>query len=261
MFQSCILSASKYAVRMVRSLTDQEAASYTSKLEVWQSPSQFNDTLDEVMEITGPEYLLLGKTEFREAHIASWCASEMRPDQLRLYPEDQGDFEFRFGDEIRRFEVTEALVPGRLRNQEIKDWLAQPEAYEGKIEHVDQEQINIEDAGGRRSVIALSRKKATEKEYDFAITELVIYKNAGWSGSNSDAFLKVAFEEMPEACSSFKRVWIYQNRRLIQISENGAKCSMSWIDEMREAEALARQQDQTPFDEELLEKIVTDLPD
>ena len=36
---------------------------------------------------------------------------------------------------------------------------------------------------------------------------------------------------------------------------------MSWIDEMREAEALARQQDQTPFDEELLEKIVTDLPD
>ncbi|MCI4644172.1 MAG: hypothetical protein MRY64_05265 [Hyphomonadaceae bacterium] len=237
---------------MVRPLTEQEATNYISKLEAWQSPSQFTDELDEVMEITGLEYLLLGKTEFREAHIARWCASEMGPQQLRLYPKNQGDFEFQFGGEIRRFEVTEAMVPGRLRNKEIKDRLAQPEAYERKIEHVDQEQMNIEDAGGRQRVIALSQKKAANEKYDFAITELVIYMNAGWTGSESDTFLKNAYEQMPEACSKFKRVWVYQNRSLIQISDDGAKCSMSWIDEMREAEAIARERDQTPL-EELLE--------
>jgi hypothetical protein len=236
-----------------RQLTKDEADSFRLRLQAWQSPNSFKLVLGELIEITGSDYLLLGDTDFREAHIAEWCANAQSPDQVRLYPNEQGDFEFDTGGVLRRFETTEAILSDRRRNAEIRDELRQPSGKTPGFTFVSQERLNWEDADAERQVIARAEAKAG-KSYDFGITELVVYKNCGWGGHQHDSFIESAFEKMPNACARFRRVWIYSSGDgLIPISDAGRKASTEWMENRRREHEEAHAMSASALEELLAE--------
>ena len=97
---------------------------WRQELQKWHSLEGFRDKVRDLRSEHGRDLLTASGTGFyREAHTASRFACLCMAARVRLVAADRPDFEMDVADGARAFEVTEADMPGRKRNNEVKGWV------------------------------------------------------------------------------------------------------------------------------------------
>ena len=88
----------------------------------WQTPDEMATRVEELGSILGNDAMQRRGRDYREGYIAARFAKTAEQDGVRLLREtSEGttpDFEVRKANDVRRYETTEADVPGRRRQEE-----------------------------------------------------------------------------------------------------------------------------------------------
>ena len=90
----------------------------------WQPPELMQERVDVLAELLGNDAMQRRGKAFREAWVAARFAYRADQEEVRLLREEQNgttsDFAVRSGNVTRRYETTEADVPGRKRQLEYR---------------------------------------------------------------------------------------------------------------------------------------------
>ncbi len=213
-----------------RALTNAEQNQYRQALSIWRTPDQFNHECTKAEGILGYEHMMLDNdATIRDAHVANLFAHELGAEYVRIGA-DPPDFEIKIDDEIRRFEVTEVMMPGRKRDAEMRNRLS---SGTDLVEPTSRE--IFEDAISSETRIICSAIKSTadkkirtyEKRYpNGAPFGLVVYINVGRPEIDLAEFYGEAFFRLTEAVSFFDTVWFHQSPGptrpwFVEIAETG----------------------------------------
>ena len=91
----------------------------------WQSPALMQARVEELSRLLGNDAMQRKGRPFREAYVAARFAARTDQEKVRLLREEQNrttpDFAVGSGNFVRRYETTEADVPGRKRQLEYRD--------------------------------------------------------------------------------------------------------------------------------------------
>lgn len=173
-------------------------ASWRADLTEWAPPDIFSARVQNLKTLPTVRHIFFkqaGLTFLRDAWLGARVAMKLGADQIRLCPERRPDFEIKIGNEVRRYEATEADMPGRRRGNEP----TAPDIQEDRVEEWRRRFEAIEPA-----VTAVVAKKIAKK-YD-ANTRLLIYVNLGCYGAYLDEGVTVLAEATSSAKDTFSEV-------------------------------------------------------
>ncbi|WP_221792212.1 hypothetical protein [Aquisediminimonas sediminicola] len=170
----------------------------------WQSPDEMCQRVERLKIMLGNDAFQRRGRAFREAFIAARIARANGQDAVRLLPETNDevtpDFDVRKGDHLKRYETTEADIPGRRRQLEYRD----PRSSEPDLMGLTALDVMV------NHIQSLARKKAAKPYRD--CTGLVIYLNPPMFSFNptfSTAHMKDATEP---AAKGFEEVWLLREQ-------------------------------------------------
>lgn len=182
------------------SIEDQIIAS----LYEWQSPDEMGAAVDRLAGLLGDDVMQRRGRAFREGFLAARFARTAKQDAVRLLQEANDevtpDFEVRTGDIAKKYETTEADVPGWKRQLEYRN--PRPAGIEQMIF------TPLDEMVGHMKL--LTAKKA-EKAYRDC-TGLVVYLNPP-AFSFDPMFRESQMKEATEpAARAFDEVWLLRDR-------------------------------------------------
>ena len=154
-----------------------------------------------------------------EAWLAGRIAVLLSASAVRLHPQERPDFELRFGEEVRQYELTEADILGRRRGDE---------SFEPGIQDDPVEDWRIRFEAIAPSLKDRIEKKIRNKNYD-AKTSLVVYVNLGCYGAYMDEGITILREETGRAKNSFQEVFAYWEGALFRFWQHGCYKFERWL--------------------------------
>ncbi|HEY5721606.1 MAG TPA: hypothetical protein VIT45_04720 [Allosphingosinicella sp.] len=173
------------------------------ELYEWQTPDEMRDRVDRLAHILGNDSMQRVGKPFREAWVANRFARRGGYDAVRLLHEnDVGttpDFAVRVGQEQRRFETTEADVPGRRRQAEFRD------PSQGGVQPMVFTSLTVMVA----HIQALVTKKAAKRYDDCA--GLIIHMNPPMFSFEPRFRTEQFLEATAPAAASFREVWLLRD--------------------------------------------------
>jgi hypothetical protein len=195
---------------------------------------QFAKRVQEIRTELGAEHFLLSISKIREADIAANCGALFGASHVRLCQTAQPDWYVTiFGVEIG-FEQTEWMNPGRKRDKEMIDDLKEADGQEDNSPNFVRYSWASLDVASE-ALTRLAEKKA--KSYRGANTQLidlVVYANIWTDEECMERILKGSFDLMKSACEKFRCVWILYRENLVQVSQSGNPCDITWVEPQRQ---------------------------
>lgn len=103
---------------------NERANNLSALLYEWQTPSLMQERVDQLSTLLGNDAMQRRGRAFREAYVAARFAARTNHRLVRLLQETNDgttpDFAVRTGQIVKRYETTEADVPGRKRQLEYR---------------------------------------------------------------------------------------------------------------------------------------------
>lgn len=173
----------------------------------WQPPYCMQERVDALAEMLGNDAMQRKGKPFREAWVAARFARRTDQEEVRLLREEQTgttpDFAVRSGNVARRYETTEADVPGRKRQLEYR--VPMPAGVEPMI-------MTSLDAMVEQMRLVTSRKAA--KQYTDC-AGLVVHLNPPMFSFNP-AFRTDSMRLATEpAANAFREVWLLRDKGVL----------------------------------------------
>lgn len=173
----------------------------------WQSPDQMANRVEHLKDMLGDDAMQRRGKPFREAFIAARFARTSKQDAVRLLPETNSDatpdFEVRKDQQIKRYETTEADVPGRKRQLEYRN--PRPTGVEPMIFTSLDEMVP--------HMQKLAAKKASKSYGD--CTGLIIHLNPPMFSFNPTFRTEKMREATEPAAHAFEEVWLLRDEGVL----------------------------------------------
>ena len=170
-------------------------------LAMAQDTIVFAAKVDAFAERYGDYVLTDPGSPFRDAHCAAVFANLCGAKQVRLIDANQPDFEVECDGQWQAYEVTEADMPGRHRDAEIK---AERQAAAHARMLSSDEWLNPDCA---KRILANASEKKARKDYDPQFG-LLIYLNPGEFGIYQQEIERLMPDATAVAGSYFREVWV-----------------------------------------------------
>ncbi len=171
------------------------------ELAMAQDTTVFSAKVDAFAERYGDYVLTDPGSPFRDAHCAAAFANLCGAKQVRLIDANRPDFEVECDGQWQAYEVTEADMPGRHRNAEIK---AERQAAAHARMLSSDEWLNPDCAKG---ILASASEKKARKDYDPQVG-LIIYLNPGEFEIHQEEIEALMKDATTVAGCRFEQVWV-----------------------------------------------------
>lgn len=173
----------------------------------WQTPEEMSERVDQLKIVLGNDAMQRRGRAFREAFIATRFARTAEQSAVRLLRETNEevtpDFEVQKDGQVRRYETTEADIPGRRRQLEYRD--PTPPGVEPMIFT----SLDVMVPHMR----SLAAKKATKPYRN--CTGLVIHLNPPMFSFNPSFRTEKMREATEPASIAFKEVWLLRDQGVL----------------------------------------------
>jgi hypothetical protein len=209
------------ATKQYRKIDTETLDAWKRELSVASKPDRYRARVEEIHQTIGAEtFFNQGGIEFlRDAWVASLVAIALAAETVRLWEGERPDFEAVIDGKARRFEVTEADMPGRRRGDEYRGSLGGTEddpvsEWRRRFDAIDP------------SVRAVVEKKLT-KEYGSDVS-LVVLVNLGCYRAYLDEGVPVLSAATAAAKDKFQEVFALWEGYLFSFWKDGRRNGERW---------------------------------